>query len=722
MDLGELWGSLNLDDTKFGEVLKGALGSLSDFKGKAGALAGAAGATLAAAFVASATQGMRLDAAQDRVAAQLDLTEEEAARAGDAAAKAYAGNFGESLEQVNDAVGVVIGSIKGMRDASEAELQKVTEAALTFSDVMEVDIERAAQVAGQAVTTGLADNATQAFDLLTAAAQKVPPALREDLLDAVDEYGPMFAQLGFTGEQAFGLLVDASAKGMYGIDKAGDAIKEFTIRSTDMSTASTDAYKAIGLDASDMAAAILAGGDQAKKATDKIIDGILGIEDPAKRANTAIALFGTPLEDLGTNEIPKFLQSLQGSSSSMEDFEGSTKRAADTLGGNSLATLTEWKRAAELAFLGLADWAIPAIDSTVKSIDGFLQPLGGAGVAVTVLAGLIGAVLIPALIAWGVQSTIAGTASAWAWTVTQWGAIKALPAQIIAFVTMAAGWVATAAAATAGAIATAAAWLIAVAPIALVIAAVALVVFLIIRYWDKIKAGTKAAWDWVVAQVKKVPGLIAGFFLNWTLPGLIIKHWATIKSAFSRGAAAVIGFVKDIPGKIKGFFSGALGWLAGVGEDIMSGLLSGIDTGLGWVKSKLEGVGRLIPGWLKKVLGINSPSTEMRDEVGLWIPAGVADGVDDGTARFLRPAVEAMSRAMMSDLTGTARVGVVGSLTSTSSPIEDGTAAAIAAAGGLAGMTPKQLEDAVARGAAKGIDGTYIQSDSRGQRLKVNGA
>lgn len=162
MDLGELWGSLNLDDGPFADGLKSALGSLTDFSGKGVAIAGAAGVAVALAFGASVVKNMALDAAQDRVAAQLGLTETESAKAGRVAGKAYADNYGESLEQVNQAVGTVMGSIKGMRDASEAELQAVTEAALTFADVMEVDIDRAAQVAGQAVSQGLAKDATEA--------------------------------------------------------------------------------------------------------------------------------------------------------------------------------------------------------------------------------------------------------------------------------------------------------------------------------------------------------------------------------------------------------------------------------------------------------------------------------------------------------------------------------------------------------------------------------
>jgi hypothetical protein len=62
----------------------------------------------------------------------------------------------------------------------------------------------------------------------------------------------------------------------------------------------------------------------------------------------------------------------------------------------------------------------------------------------------------------------------------------------------------------------------------------------------------------------------------------------------------------------------------------MGGLRDGIEAGFDWVREKLQGVGRVIPGWLKSVLGISSPSKVMRDQVGQWIPAGVADGITKG--------------------------------------------------------------------------------------------
>ncbi|WP_293782611.1 phage tail tape measure protein [uncultured Aeromicrobium sp.] len=698
MDLGELVGSLRLEDSQFGQVLSSALDKLSGFGSGGAKLAGVAGATIALALGTSIAQNLTIDEANDRMAAELGASSEESARYGKLAGDLYAQNYGESMGAVNEAIAAVVSSIGGMHDASDEALSDVTAKAINFADVFEVDIARATQVAGQLISTGLAGDAVEAFDLMTAASQRVPAALREDILDAADEYGQFFSTLGYSGQEAFGLLVANAEKGMYGIDKAGDAIKEFTIRATDMSSASQDAYEAIGLDAEEMSNKILAGGATAREGTQQIIDGLLGIEDPATRANTAIALFGTPIEDLNTTEIPAFLESLRGGGEAMDGFSGAADRMDKTLNDNASSTLSKWKRQAEQAFLGLGNWAIPMIDETARAVDEWLQPLGGGAAAATVLAGVIGTVLVPAIIVWGIQSTIAGVKAAAAWTMAQLGAIRAAAGHVVSVAIIVGGWIAMGAAAmaqaarmgaawllgvvTGAARATAsmaitvaavvagwvlmgvqamaqaarmaAAWLIALGPIGIVIAAIAGVVILVIKYWDDIVAGTKAAWNWVVEQVKKVPGLIVGFFMNWTLPGLIIKHWDRISGAFSAGVNAAVGFVRSLPGRALDALGNLGGLLVGVGEDIMNGLLRGIERGFEWVRSKLGSVGKLIPGWLKDVLGISSPSKVMRDQVGLWIPAGVAEGVEAGARRFLHPALDRMAESVSRPITATA--------------------------------------------------------------------
>lgn len=400
-----VWLSVLPDMSGFGKGLSKGVDSEAEKAGKsAGSRMGGAmkvalvagGVAIGAALSKGVIDNINIGKANDKLAAQLGLSAKESSRIGKVAGDLYRDAYGDSIEGVNDAVGAVMSGIKGMADASSKDLKAVTATALDFATAFEVDVTRATQIAGQMMSTGLAKDATEAFDLITAASQRVPAALREDMLDATDEYGQFFSTLGYTGEESMALLVDASEKGMYGIDKLGDAVKEFTIRSTDMSTASKDAYKAIGLDADEMANKILKGGGTAQKGTQQVIDGLLSMKNPAKQAEAAIALFGTPLEDLNASEIPAFLKSMQGGSTAMDGFKGSAKEMGDTLNDNFATRMEGWKRQLEGfvqdGLMKAADWGGKAF-AWAQDNQAWLVPLAaGLGTVTAIIGTLVGAI------------------------------------------------------------------------------------------------------------------------------------------------------------------------------------------------------------------------------------------------------------------------------------------------------------------------------------------
>lgn len=427
LDLGTLYGQIGLDTNPFDQALTGALDKLKGWvgtaaktseeggseggkrfaegwKGKALVIGATAAIAVAGVISAAVVKGMNLEPALDKMSATLGLTKDEADKAAKAAGQAYTNGWGASMEEAADATGVVLSSIKGLRSGSAEEISRMTSNVLAFSEAFEVDVSRAAQVAGQMVNSGLVANAEEGLDLLTAAFKKVPVAVREDVLDAVDEYGPFFKNMGIGGEQAMNLLAKAAEKGMYGIDKTGDAIKEFSIRSTDMSKTSVDAYKAMGLSAEDMSKALLKGGDEGAAAFDKVVNGLLGIKDPVERANTSIALFGTPLEDISVNDIPKFLKGLQNTTNVLGETKGAVSNLGIEMSDNASSNLTAFWRQIEMGaveFIGnkflpalndvtgwLKDNLGPALSTAGKNLEGFgkwvqdnanwLLPLGTA--------------------------------------------------------------------------------------------------------------------------------------------------------------------------------------------------------------------------------------------------------------------------------------------------------------------------------------------------------
>lgn len=99
---------------------------------------------------------------------------------------------------------------------------------------------------------------------------------------------------------------------------------------------------------------------------------------------------------------------------------------------------------------------------------------------------------------------------------------------------------------------------------------------------------------------------------------------------------------KTLLESVKNGILAAIGTLGQIGMNIVRGIWSGISSGLGWIKDMLSGwIGNVLD-FIKRVFKIGSPSKLMADEIGRWIPAGIAVGIEDNTG---------IIDAAMSDLT-----------------------------------------------------------------------
>jgi TP901 family phage tail tape measure protein len=393
---------------KGGREMQSKLSKTWDGMKSTSMVAGAAiGLAAGAAILQGVMSGLESEVATDKLAAQLGATGEQAEALGMQAGNLYKKGLGDSMETVSTALGAVKTSFG---DLAESAIEPVTEKVLNLAKAFEVDTARAAQVAGQAVTSGLAKDANNALDLLTVSMQKVPAAVREDLLDAVDEYGPFMSAIGITGERAFGLLTKSAEKGMYGIDKTGDALKEFGIRATDMSAASKAGYDLLGFSQEKMTAELLKGGDAGAEAFDTIIDGLLGMKDPVKQSQAALALFGTPLEDLGVTEIPKFLGGLQNTKGALGEVAGATDRLGTTLNDNAATKLEAFKRQAQAALVDQMAKALPAIEAVFGWMQRNTTTVQILAVAIGVLAAAIG---IAAVAQWAMNSALLASPVTW---------------------------------------------------------------------------------------------------------------------------------------------------------------------------------------------------------------------------------------------------------------------------------------------------------------------
>lgn len=537
--------------------------SFEGISGKIGAIAGPIAAVLGGGALASS--GVTTADAIAKMNRQLGYTGEVAEMTSDAVGETLRSGVASSVEEAAEAIGALEGQFKYLGSEGEQTAQQLSDNFLAFAKTFDVDMAEAAQTAGQLITNGLATDVENAADLMTVAMQKVPAQMRDELPEIINEYGTNFRALGFTGEEAFGLLVGAAEKGKWALDKTGDSLKEFTIRGSDMSKTSIEAYEALGLNAEEMSRKIAEGGEGAQDALQQTAQKLLEMEDPAERANTAIALFGTPLEDLSVDQIPQFLQSLSGAETAMGDVSGASQEMADQM-ANSLGGRLDKLKGTVSDLAGDAFMKLWDVVSNNKEL------VGSLGAAV---AGLAGGFLLAkgAMIAF----TAAQTAMTVATTLAD-GGFKALNATVKANI-----FVAVASA---------------------VAALVAGLVYFFTQtetgreLWEKFTTALGDGWDWVVDKLSagwewlsdNVFQPLGAFFTETLWPTIdSVLTWVSDKwQAMLDAVTAVWGWLRDnvlVP--LASFFTDTL-WPA-------------VSSALGWVSDKwnwLYGILSSVVSWI----------------------------------------------------------------------------------------------------------------------------
>lgn len=159
--------------------------------------------------------------------------------------------------------------------------------------------------------------------------------------------------------------------------------------------------------------------------------------------------------------------------------------------------------------------------------------------------------------------------------------------------------------------------------------------------WNAVRSVASAIWNAISGVVSTciqnvrntistVLNAISGVWTSvWNRVGSFLGNiWHGITSAVSNGIQSVSNTVGRIRDTVLGAVSGAGGWLYDTGRQVIQGLINGIGGAFQWVRNTISNLGSSLVGWAKGVLGIHSPSRIFRDEVGKWIPAGMAQGID----------------------------------------------------------------------------------------------
>lgn len=189
-------------------------------------------------------------------------------------------------------------------------------------------------------------------------------------------------------------------------------------------------------------------------------------------------------------------------------------------------------------------------------------------------------------------------------------------------------------------------------PILLVVAAIAAVTAALVLFFTKTKKGRKMWANFV----KWLKNLWAGLKKN-------CEHiWKAITDGINgtarniqKGWQGITGFFSKIGKGIKKTFTGLVKWFASlpkslltIGKNIIQGLINGIVSKAQALWDKVKGIAGRVTKAFKGVLGIHSPSTVMRDQVGKYIGAGLIEGIDATTGDVMESARKLANSAIPS--------------------------------------------------------------------------
>ncbi|PGB78554.1 phage tail protein [Bacillus toyonensis] len=380
---------------------------------------GAAAVGVAAGVGALVVNAGQFEEANKKVQAGLGLTREESLKVSAVAKEVWREGYGEDLASVSDSLVKVKRNIKDIND--DETLKQVTRDSEILAETMESDVNEvtrgAAQLMGRFGLSG-----QQAFDLLAQGSAKGLNYSNE-LFDNLSEYGPLFHEMGFSADEMFTILINGSKNGAYNLDYVNDVMKEFGIRVKDGSKSTTEAMGQMSKETQKVWQAMLEGKATSKDVFNAVLNELRTTDDQIKVNQLGVALFGVKWEDLeattmlSLNNMETGLGNYSGAMNKMVDgYDTSAKQwksvtrelqiALEPLGKVILDIAKQAIPELKESIKGVADW-FNGLDDSTKKVYGTSLLLAPAVLGVVSALGML-SFAVGAIIANPIVATIGG--------------------------------------------------------------------------------------------------------------------------------------------------------------------------------------------------------------------------------------------------------------------------------------------------------------------------
>ena len=342
-------------------------------------------APIVAAGAAAFGTAASYESATARMQAALGLTAEEAEHLGDVGEGIYENGFGASLDAVSDALVTVRQSLG---DLNDQDLEYVTQSALTLSDALGMDVGESVRGVN-ALMDGFGMSAKDAMDLFAAGAQNGLNYSGE-LGDNLAEYGPRFAQMGFSAQDYFRILQGGVDSGAYSLDKCNDFLNEFQ---TSLSDGRMD--EQIGRfseSTQQLFDSWKEGGATGKEVYEAVIGELQQMPDGYEKANLASELWSS----LGEDNAMAMIEAMDGSADAYYRVGDAAQEmcdaASDSFNGKMQSAVRELQGAVEPLGQPLLNIATN-VAGAVKAFGEWFSGIGEGGqMAVLVIAGILAAI------------------------------------------------------------------------------------------------------------------------------------------------------------------------------------------------------------------------------------------------------------------------------------------------------------------------------------------
>lgn len=173
--------------------------------------------------------------------------------------------------------------------------------------------------------------------------------------------------------------------------------------------------------------------------------------------------------------------------------------------------------------------------------------------------------------------------------------------------------------------------------------------------WNGIKTFLIGAWHLIVAAAQVAWNMFKAYILqplqavwNFIQPFLhtMMNFFKTMWNMGVNDLKAIWSFMYNWVIKplvdAWNFLNGWMDRFTQIGVDIINGIVNGLKSAWNWLSNTISDIANGALKMAKSILGIGSPSKRFADEVGKWIPHGIAKGINDH-AHVVHAAVKKIS-------------------------------------------------------------------------------